>query len=1181
MLKLEDIKKDAQIRGIQADEIVRVVQVEPVGNDALTVYYKDSQGRLSEQMLFRSDEGRLDLAEAGRPWAFDAPGEDFKLGLEAYRINLAHLFDPMMAVHTSNVEPLPHQISAVYEAMLPRQPLRFVLADDPGAGKTIMAGLLIRELLMRADAKRILVVSPGSLTEQWQDELLEKFGVQFEIFSREKQEQCASGNYFDEQNQLICRLDQLSRNEEYQEKLKNTEWDLIIVDEAHKLSANYFGSKVNKTKRFLLGELLGSITRHFLLMTATPHNGKEEDFQIWLSLLDGDRFYGKFREGAHKVDVSDMMRRMVKEELLKFDGTPLFPERRAYSANYELSDAEAALYAMVTDYVRNEMNRADQLIDGKRKGTVGFALTQLQRRLASSPEAIYQSLKRRRKRLESRLEEMKLLARGQRVKQDGVAETLGEYAVKKQIELPEDIDELDDALSAEEYELYADQVVDQATAAETIPELEAEILILKDLEHQALGVVQTGNDKKWEELSHLLQDRPEMYTAGGNRRKLIIFTEHKDTLNYLVGRIGGMLGNPEAVITIHGGVNRDNRRKAQEEFRNNPDVLVLVATDAAGEGVNLQNANLMVNYDLPWNPNRLEQRFGRIHRIGQTEVCHLWNLIAKETREGDVFQRLFDKLEVEKQALGGKVFDILGEAFENRSLKELLIEAIRYGESPEVQAKLNQVIDGALDTEHLKEILRRNALVEQHMSMEDLYAVKEEMEKAEARKLQPYFIRAFFTEAFQNVSGEMRPREPGRFEVRHVPAAIRERDRVIGESRTPVLKKYERICFEKDLVRIHGKPMADLIHPGHPLMHAATDLVLSAHRTKLKQGAVLVDPNDDGVEPRILFMVDHSVREANGDQPRVASRRLQFVEIDQHGNSFHAGWAPHLDLQPIDDYDLKLVQDILDAPWISTNLEGLALNHASQHLVPEHYQEVKARRERQADKIMAAVKARLVKEINYLSDRVIKLEDDVKAGKQPRVQPENLRRRVDELTERLNQRMRELESMKSVVSSTPVVIGGALVIPKGLLAQCKGETTFCADAAARSRIEMVAMNAVMNVERQFGYDVKDVSAEKCGWDVTARPPANPDGSLKPDRHIEVKGRAKGQSTITVSRNEIIYALNQTDKFLLAIVIVDGDNHEGPHYIRNPFNSEPDFGVASINYDLGDLLSKAVLPEQTV
>ncbi len=1192
MLKLEDIKKDAQIRGIQGDEIVRVVQVEAIGDNALTVYYKDSQGRLAEQMLFRSDEGRLDLAEAGRPWAFDASGEDFKLGLEAYRINLAHLFDPMMAVHTSNVEPLPHQISAVYEAMLPRQPLRFVLADDPGAGKTIMAGLLIRELLMRADARRILVVSPGSLSEQWQDELLEKFGVQFEIFSREKQEQCASGNYFDEQNQLICRLDQLSRNEEYQAKLENTEWDLIIVDEAHKLSASYFGNQVNKTKRFLLGELLGSITRHFLLMTATPHNGKEEDFQIWLSLLDSDRFYGKFREGAHKIDVSDMMRRMVKEELLKFDGARLFPERRAYSANYTLSDAEAALYARVTSYVRNEMNRADQLIDGKRKGTVGFALTQLQRRLASSPEAIYQSLKRRRKRLQSRLEEMKLLARGQRVQPGKVAETLGEYAVKRQIELPENIDELDEALNAEEYEHYADQVVDQATAAETIPELEAEIGILKGLEQQALGVVQSGNDKKWEELSRLLQDHAEMYTAAGNRRKLIIFTEHKDTLNYLVGRIGGVLGNSEAVMAIHGGVNRDNRRKAQEEFRNDPDVLVLVATDAAGEGVNLQNANLMVNYDLPWNPNRLEQRFGRIHRIGQTEVCHLWNLIARETREGDVFQRLFDKLEVEKQALGGKVFDILGEAFENRPLKALLIEAIRYGESPEVQARLKEVIDSALDTERLKEILRRNALVEQHMSMEDLYAVKEEMEKAEARKLQPYFIRAFFTAALHNVNGEMRPREPGRFEVRHVPAAIRERDRVIGESRAPVLKKYERICFEKDRVRVRGKPMADLIHPGHPLMRAATDLALAAHRDKLKQGAVLVDPNDDGVEARILFMIDHSVREAqtekSGDPPRVASRRLQFVAIDQQGNARQAGWAPHLDLQPIDDCDLKRVRDILDAPWISADLDSLALNHASQRLAPEHYQEVKARRERQADKIMAAVKARLVKEINYLSERVIKLEDDAQAGRQPRVQPENLRRRVDELTERLKQRRCELESMKSVVSSTPVVIGGALVIPQGLLAQRKGETTFCADAEARSHIERVAMNAVMDVERGFGYAVKDVSAEKCGWDVTARPPANPNGSLKPDRHIEVKGRARGQSIITVSRNEIIYALNQTDKFLLAIVIVDlsadkagGDTHDGPYYIRDPFESEPDFGVASVNYDLDELLSRAISPAETI
>ena len=1179
MLKLEDVKKDAQIRGIQAEEIVRIVQVEPVGDAAITVYYKDSQGKLGEQMLFRSDESRLELATAGRPWAFDAPGAEFKLGLEAYRITQAALFDPMMAVHTSNVEPLPHQISAVYEYMLPKQPLRFVLADDPGAGKTIMAGLLIRELLMRADAKRILIVSPGSLTEQWQDELLEKFGVTFDIFSREKQEQCASGNYFDESDQLICRLDQLSRNEDFQEKLKNTDWDLIIVDEAHKLSANYFGNKVNKTKRFQLGELLGSITRHYLLMTATPHNGKEEDFQIWLSLLDGDRFYGKFREGAHKVDISDMMRRMVKEELLKFDGTPLFPERRAYTANYELSPMEASLYEQVTTYVREEMNRADNL-DGQKKNNVGFALTMLQRRLASSPEAIYQSLKRRRKRLEDRLAETKLMARGLSVKSNHIAETIGEYSVKKKIDLPENLDQLDEDLSAAEYELYVEQVVDQASAAETIPELEAEILSLKDLEYQALSVVQSGNDKKWEELSCLLQDKPEMFTASGSRRKLIIFTEHKDTLNYLVARISDMLGNTNSVRTIYGGTNRDERRKIQEEFRNDPEVIVLIATDAAGEGVNLQNANLMVNYDLPWNPNRLEQRFGRIHRIGQTEVCHLWNIVANETREGEVFQKLFDKIEIEKEALGGKVFDVLGEAFDNVSLRDLLVQAIRYGEDPKVKAKMNEVIEGALDAEHLKEIIKRTALVDQHMGLEDLYAVKEEMEKAEARKLQPYFIRAFFTEAFQTLGGEFRSRESGRYEVRHVPAVIRERDRIIGESRTPVLKKYERICFEKQHVRQTGKPMADMIHPMHPLMHATTDLILQAYRAKLKQGAVLVDPNDDSIEPKVLFMVDHTVRESS-QSGEVASRRLQFVEINEQGKAINAGWAPHLDLQPIDDYDSKLVGDILQAHWLNHNLEALALNHASQKLVPEHYAEVKGRRERQANKTMAAVNERLVKEINYWSDRYIKLQDDVSAGKQPRMQPEMARRRVDELTARLEQRKAELIALKNVVSSTPVVIGGALVIPQGLLSMRKGETQFGVDAVARARVEQVAMSAVMQAEQAFGHKVTDVGAEKCGWDVTSRPPANADGSIKPDRHIEVKGRAKGQSTITVSRNEIIYGLNQSDKFILAIVIVDSDSYEGPFYIKNPFTIEPDFGVASVNYDLGDLLSKAVKPEQTI
>ncbi len=1156
--------------------MVRIVATEPVGDNALTVYYKTSDGKLLERMLFRTDEAKLSLAEAGRPWAFDAPGEDFKLAAEAWRINLAHLFDPMMAVHTSNVEPLPHQITAVYESMLPRQPLRYVLADDPGAGKTIMAGLFIRELLMRADAKRVLIVAPGSLVEQWQDEMFEKFGLSFTLFSREQVEQSRSGNPFDDIDLMVARVDQISRNEDLQEKLRLSHWDLVVVDEAHKLSANYFGNKVNKTKRFQLGELLGSVTRHFLLMTATPHNGKEEDFQLFMSLLDSDRFYGKFRDGAHKVDVSDLMRRMVKEDMLRFDGTRLFPERRAYTTNYKLSDLEAALYAAVTDYVKEEMNRADQL-DGQRKGTVGFALTSLQRRLASSPEAIYQSLKRRHHKLMRRVEEEKLRQRGH-----SLADTLSGQEINGR-NAPEDIWESDDALSPEDYENFEEAVVDQATAAQTIQELEAEIIILEALEEQARQVVHSGQDRKWDELSKLLQNTPEMHDADGRQRKLIIFTEHRDTLNYLAVKIRGLIGNEESVVMIHGGVKREERRKVQELFRNDPAVRVLIATDAAGEGVNLQNANLMVNYDLPWNPNRLEQRFGRIHRIGQTEVCHLWNMVASETREGDVFQRLFEKLEVERAALGGRVFDILGEVFEDKSLKDLLIEAIRYGADPEVRAQLHRKVEGALDTLHLETIIKRNALCEEVMDERRLFAVKEEMEKAEARKLQPYFIRSFFSQAFQQLGGELRPREQGRYEITHVPANIRERDRQItGRDRRnldPVLRKYERVCFEKQYVRLAdrvGAPMASLMHPGHPLMQSVTDLVMEQHRNKLKQGAVLVDPTDMGLLPKVMFIIDHCVKEG-ADSAHVVSRRMQFVEIDQQGGTINAGWAPHLDLEPIAKADMALIEDVLSAPWITQNLEQQALAHASTHLVPEHFDEVRTRRENSVDKTLTAVHERLVKEINYWSDRYIKLQDDIATGKDVRLTLENVRRTIDDLTARRESREKELLAMRHVISATPVVVGGALVIPAGLLAQRKGEpestASWTADAEARARVEWIAMKAVMDTERALGHEVIDVSAQKCGWDVTSLPKAL-DGKLPPSRHIEVKGRAKGSSTVTVTRNEVLYGLNQQDKFMLAIVLVDGDQHEGPFYVTQPFTQEPDWAVTSINLDLAQLLARA-------
>lgn len=1166
MITLETITPGLALTGLDPTGIGSVIAVIPIADGAVQVLYRTPDGTLKERLLSRGDEPNISIAVTERPWSFDGDGEAFKISVEAKRIDLAFLFDPMMAVHTSNVVPLPHQITAVYESMLPRQPLRFVLADDPGAGKTIMAGLYIRELIMRADARRILIVAPGSLVDQWREEMYEKFGLEFRVFTRDLETATPSGNPFEDIDHLIVRLDQMARNEDLQDKLSGAGWDLIVFDEAHKLAAHFFGNKMERTGRFKLAEKLGKHTRHLLLMTATPHNGKEEDFQLFLSLLDSDRFYGKFRDGVHKVDYSDLIRRMVKEKLVKFDGTPLFPERRAYTVNYELSDLEYALYEAVTDYVKTEMGKADEL-DGKRKGRVGFALTALQRRLASSPEAIYQSLKRRRERLERRLREEKMSARGQKIHEEDVTD------------VPED----DDDRTAEEQENLEETLVSQATAAQTIDELAAEIVILQALEQQAKILVSSGKDRKWDELSRILQNEPQMHDASGRMRKIIIFSEHRDTINYLYEKIAGVLGGHDAIVVIHGSIHRDDRRKIQELFRSDPEVRVLVATDAAGEGINLQNANLMVNYDLPWNPNRLEQRFGRIHRIGQQEVCHLWNLVAKETREGDVYFRLLEKLNTMSNSLQGQVFNVLGEVFEGNSLKDMLMEAIRYGDRPDIRAKLSQKIDNALDHEHLMDILNRDALAQESMTPERLFAVKEEMEKAEARRLQPYFVRSFFMKGFESLGGSIYPRESNRFEITHVPAELRDRDRLItGRNRrelAPVLKRYERVCFTKEAVRPQDRPglaFASLIHPGHPLMLALSDVLLERHANLLRQGTILVDPADDGNQLSLLFLLTHEVKDGDG---QVISKRLQFVRVLPDGSASFAGWAPHLDLEPLAANDRPLLAKSLNEPWLTAGLEKRALALAASTLVPQHYNEVAQRRIAHVDKTLAAVHERLTKEIDFWSDRFIKLTEDKAAGIDVRLNLENVRRTLSDLEARLESRKKELQSMRHVTSATPVVLSGALIIPAGLLRALRGDqtpagSTFSADPEARSRIERIAMNAVRRAEEARGCNVVDVSAQKCGWDITSYAPAVND-RLPDARHIEVKGRIKGATTVTVTKNEIFESWNQGDKYHLAIVLIgEDDSIDGPHYIPHPFKEEPGWGVSSVNYDLKALLKRA-------
>jgi SNF2 family DNA or RNA helicase len=1068
--KLEDIEPNAALRGIFPDCLVTVVSVQWFGSEALELTYKDPAGRVANRLIYRHDEPGLEVVEQGRPWSFDGDGSLFRLVSEAHRIRLAHLFDPVLAVHTSLVDPLPHQITAVYKSMLPRQPLRFLLADDPGAGKTIMAGLLIKELIARGDLKRCLVVCPGSLAEQWQDELYRRFQLPFEILTNDKLEAARTGNWFLENNLIIARLDKLSRNEEVQDKLAvpDCRWDLVVCDEAHKLSATFFGGEIKYTKRHKLGQLLSTLTRHFLLMTATPHNGKEEDFQLFMSLLDGDRFEGRFRDGVHKADVSDLMRRMVKERLFKFNGKRLFPPRIAYTVPYKLSDAEARLYKQVTEYVREEFNRAEALHNDKRVGTVGFALTILQRRLASSPEAIYQSLRRRRERLEQRIRELELMQRGA-----AFATIMASTPVLD----AEDFEDLEDA-PEDEAEAAEEEILDQATAARTIGELEAEIRTLRRLEALALAVRRSGEDRKWSELADLLA---EIFTPAAladsiaepvepydgdtppppkpsPRQKLVIFTEHRDTLSYLEGRITTLLGRTEAVVVIHGSLGREVRLRAQEAFRHDPQVQVLLATDAAGEGINLQRAHLMVNYDLPWNPNRIEQRFGRIHRIGQTEVCHLWNLVADETREGDVYRTLLEKLEKARRALGGQVFDVLGKLqFEGKPLRDLLIEAIRYGERPEVRAHLTQVVADAIDPEKIADLLEEGALVHDVMDASGVRRVREDMERAEARRLQPHYIESFFLEAFKRLGGTVREREPRRYELTHVPAPVRNRDRQLGMGE-PVLRRYERIAFDKPLIAPRGQPLAAFVCPGNALLDATLDLTLERHRDLLRRGTVLVDERDPGEAPRVLLYLEHAVQDASvtrSGERRTVSRRMLYVELDEAGHQRQLQYAPYLDYRPL-RADEPVIAAILERPecaWIDRELEQKAQGHAIEHMVPEHLEEVRGRRREWIAKTRAAVKDRLTKEITYWDHRAEELKLQEQAGKPAaRLNSQEARRRADDLQARIQKRLEQLDLEGQIAALPPVVLGGLVVVPMGLLARMTGvgqpRTMVIADAQA-------------------------------------------------------------------------------------------------------------------------------------
>ena len=1042
----------------------------------------NSGEQIKANTLFKDQEKNVEEEEDKDDfqWSFDGNQRGYRLALEAYRIRFAHLFDPYFALHSSLVEPLPHQISAVYSEILPKAPFRYVLADDPGAGKTIMTGLLLKEMMARGLVKRCLIVSPGSLVEQWQDELKDKFGIDLiDLFGDDlKGKQLESA--LNKTKLAIASIDKLKTKESRKtiQELK-TGWDLVIVDEAHKMSASKYGKQIDKSQRYELGELLSKKAENLLFLTATPHNGKEEDFRLFMSLVDPDIA----AVSDKKIDVTNSMRRLLKEELKKPNGDPLFPERTSAVINYNLSSLEKELYEQVTNYVRNEFNMAEGLREDKKRA-IGFAMTILQRRLASSPNAIYQSLRRRRENLEKILQ----------------AETVDQN-------WNEDIDEdfPGSELESKEEEAVSQNFINNYDKEE----IEKEIETLKNLENLARRVNESNEDRKWNELRNLLNSKE--LSSSGKREKLIIFTEHKDTLKYLKDKIYTFLG--EEPVTIYGGMRKKERKQAEERFKRG-DASILIATDAAGEGLNLQQAHLMINYDLPWNPNRLEQRFGRIHRIGQEKDCYLYNLVSKDTREGMVFSCLLNKLSQEKEALGGKVFDILGNVtFDNKSLKDLLTDVIR-GKGPE---EGQRAINETLDSENLKKLINKTKLTSDSLDTLTAKNIQKAVKSSENLKLSEQFVQKFFVDAFTDLGGKCTPKGSGLYEISRYSPKMKN-----NLEDLPQLPFY--VCFNEEDKEGARDLRAKLLFAGNPLLNSIADLILEKYKDDFYKGSAYRDDKDFGKELKLSLCMEVGM----GDVKNSLFREDCFIELNKNTPAL-LNDSPELrssNKKPLSKEELSLIKNYLkekDTDWIKVEVKA-------KDFIQETFSA-------NMKKIKTQKLEILEKDQKRIRHEIYSLEESVKTEKE-----------TNELEKRLEKCHQDTEELKAMSLFPPKVITGFMIVPKGLLDSLEHQTSEV-EKDERDKIEKIGMETVMDIEKSLGFNPIDVSNrhDKCGYDIKSAE----------DRWIEVKAKKFDipPVTVTITRNELQTALDNPNEFILAIVLVEGDKAKKTLYLKNPFGGE--------------------------
>ena len=1071
------LQRGALLKGDYWPEPVRLLTFEQLGNHTKI----EAVGTKTQQFyscILSAEELALVSVATETGCDFGARGEAFFLAMEAQRIRYAYQFDPLFAVSIAQVDPLPHQLEAVYHYILRNPRIRFLLADDPGAGKTIMTGLLLKELKYRGLVQRTLVVVPGHLKDQWLREMKERFGEIFTVVDRNVIDATWGRNVWQEQPQLITSMD-FAKQADVMASLAEVHWDLVVVDEAHKMAAYRYGEKTTRTERYRLGELLSRTGNFVLFLTATPHRGDPENFRLFLDLLQPGLFANTdlLLESVQNADNPLFLRRL-KEDLRDFEGRPLFPPRRVVTKTYRLSDDEKRLYNAVTEYVEKSYNKA--LAAEKRN--VAFALLILQRRLASSLRAVRRSLERRKERLEE------LLKLGKWLAEHGTV----------------DEEELEDASEAERIK-REDELVERLTAAETREELQAEINTLAELIRLAREAERHEVETKLTELRKVMEDEQLQQT----REKLLIFTESRETLDYLAEKLKGW---GYSVVTMHGGMNLDARIRAEHEFRERAQVMV--STEAGGEGINLQFCSLMVNYDIPWNPNRLEQRMGRIHRYGQQKEVHIYNLVAADTREGKVLEALFRKLERIRNALGSdRVFDIIGEVIPGRSLKELIVEAIANRRTlDDIVAEIEAMPDEEAVRKARAAVLE--GLATRHI---DLQRVLGEDRRAREHRLVPEYIERFFQRACEFLNIPLERRRDGLWRVPNVPYEVRNVSQTLRHRFGEVFREYSKLAFDKATAH---RQDAVFVAPGHPLLEAVIEQLLTECADDVHRGAVFVDP--DGRLDGWLLFLEGEVRDGTN---QVAGKRIFALYRSVGGDVRLINPSVLWDLKPYAKQQ-EIESQVPDNDVIA---------YAVEHVLDPYCAELSGERERMAT-IKRKYGLRSLEQMILESEAKL-IEYDTRRAKGenlPEVESLNELRRKEELEMRKQALEEEIRRETSLLPSTPKILGMARVFPHP-----------AADQSMRSdaEIEAIGMQVALQYERKHGRNPEDVSAHNLGYDIRS---TSPSGEV---RYIEVKARAT-TGAIVLTPNEWLMAQRFGEEYWLYIVEHAASNPQ-LHTIQNP------------------------------